>query len=213
VVLRPKIHKIYRRQYSAGTNRAGRNKHRCSRHPSKTDRGGNQRRPLDRCLWDIRVYETHDTIASRDEAIQYALAELQAYAEKLRAGSFETYTSGLRSGQTITINLPSRGIADTFVIQAVTFSQISPTNYSYRVEIATTKTTGLVDILQRLLKDEQTVVGDDETLLNYFQLTDEFSATDEITGVTSTTSEDYVWEDTPEVGYPNPIIWDKFTWS
>lgn len=167
----------------------------------------------------IAVYGTYEfmkrnnTIASRDEAIQYALAELQAYSEKLRAGSFETYTPGLRSGQTITINLPSRGIAETFVIQSVAFSQLAPTNYIYRIEIATTKTTGLVDILQRLLKDEQTVSGDDETLLNYFQMADEFTATDEMTGIEGQTSEDYVWEDTPEAGYPNPIIWDKFTWG
>ena len=50
------------------------------------------------------VYEflaINDSIRSRDEALQYAQAQLEAYANSIRAGSFDTYTGGLKSGLTI----------------------------------------------------------------------------------------------------------------
>jgi hypothetical protein len=165
-----------------------------------------------------RTYEhslRNNDLKSRDEAIAYALADLKAYAFAVSDGSFETYTPGLRSGQTIAIDLPDRGIAENFLIQSVTFGQVAPETYAWSVRIATLKTTSILDVLQQLLVKEAVNEGEDEQLLSFLQLADGFAMTDAITAITGTATEDYVWEQAdPNLdSYPNPVVWDHFTWA
>lgn len=164
------------------------------------------------------VYEfekKNELLKTRDEAVQYAQAELQAYAEKIRAGSFETYTYGLRSGDTISIQSTKMGVNEKFIIQSVQFRQINNENFVWQVQLATLRTMGIIDLLQQLMADEKITEGEDETLLNFYSLEDGFSMDDEMGTITSTTTEDYVWEqaDPESDSYPNPIVWDKFTWA
>jgi hypothetical protein len=65
---------------------------------------------------------TDDSIASEDQAIERAFAELKAYSASIAEGSFDTYTPGLRSGQLVRIADPLRGLDEQFVIQKVQFS-------------------------------------------------------------------------------------------
>jgi hypothetical protein len=161
------------------------------------------------------VYEHHiinDQLRSREAALQFALADLTSYAQKIRSGSFLTYTAGLRSGQTININSPKRGVDEDFIIQAVSFEQISKDEYAWRVELATTKTLSMVDALQKLLLQERISLGEDETLLSFFDFADSFLMTDALTTpFTTSTTENYVWDDTEALS--NRMIWDKFTWA
>lgn len=87
------------------------------------------------------------TIQSREEARNFAVAELEAYAAKIAEGSFETYEAGLRSGQIISINSPLRDINESFLIQKVTFQMVSQNIGIYRVELATLRTVTLIDVL------------------------------------------------------------------
>lgn len=164
------------------------------------------------------VYEFvkyNDSLKTREEALQFAEAELEIYAGSVRSGSFRTYNAGLKSGQTININIPARGIDEDFLIQGVEFQQIGIEEYAWTVEIATLKTIGMLDILQKLLVRETISEGQDETLLNFFPLEDGFQFGDELGDFTITTYRDYVWEqgDPGSDSYPNPIVWNKFSWD
>lgn len=164
-------------------------------------------------VYEFKKY--NDSIKTRDEALQFAQAELQAYAEKIRDGQFQTYTPGLRSGQTITIINTKLDVSETFIIQRVNFAQVSPSLSLYTVEIATLKTISIIDVLQRLILDERLVEGEDETLLNFIQNSDTFTMTDEVGTITVTDNRDYVYEqgDPGSDTYPNPMRWNMFTWD
>lgn len=144
-------------------------------------------------IGEYGVYEyaiKDDTIKSRDEAIDRAIAELDAYAEDISEGSFTTYEKGLRAGLTITVNSALRGINENYLIQSVDFRVITtdPTaevNYIYRVSLATLKTIGIIDILQKLLLDEDLTEGEQETLLTYLQFTDTLGFSDQIVSITT----------------------------
>lgn len=157
----------------------------------------------------------NDSLKTRDEALQFAAAELEIYADSIRAGSFETYTAGLKSGQTIRINSSVRGIDEEFLIQSVSFRQVSANLFVWRVEIATLRTLGMIDILQKLILEERISEGEDETLLNFFALSDAFSMGDALGDITVTTSEDYyIEQDDPESDtLPNPAVVNKSTIS
>lgn len=164
------------------------------------------------------VYEhaiVNDSVRSRDEALQLALTDLQRYADSVRGGSFETYTPGLKSGQTIQITSSFRGISETFLIQAVRFTMITPETYKWTVEIASVKTLSMIDILQKLLMQERLEFGEDETLLEFFQFTDTFTMADVIGTPTTTPTEDYyVEQDDPgSDSETQPAIVNKSTMS
>lgn len=167
---------------------------------------------------EFGVYEfkkENDTIVTRDEAIQYAQAELQGYADAIRSGSFQTYEPGLRSGQTINIINAQLGISETFLIQSVRFNQISKDVYIYKIEVATLRLISFIDVLQGLLFKERISEGEDETLLNFFTFADAFEMTDSMGAITVTDTSDYVWEqnDPGSDSHPNPIRWNMWTWS
>lgn len=164
-------------------------------------------------VYEFKKY--NDSIKTRDEALQFAHAELQAYAESIRAGKFQTYTPGLRSGHTITITNTKLDVSESFLIQRVVFQQVNVDTYLFTVEIATLKTISIIDVLQRLIYDERLVEGEDETLLNFIQNSDSFNFTDEVGDITVTDNRDYVYEqgNPGSDTYPNPIRWNMFTWD
>lgn len=157
----------------------------------------------------------NDSIKSRDEALQYAQAELQSYADSITGSSFDTYEPGLKSGQTIRINSADFGVNELFIIQSVRFEMVSPTLYLYRVKLATIKTISVIDFLQQLLTKDRLELGEDETLLNFFQYEDGFSVSDELGTISSTESENYVVEqnDPGSDSYSNPAYVNKSTVS
>jgi hypothetical protein len=157
-------------------------------------------------------YKYDDAVKTRADAIKYAYAELSAYADKLVTGSFSTTTPGLRSGQTINISIPDKGISDDYIIQSVRFTQ-SLNYYKWAIELASLKTQSLTDILRKLLLDEKLSDGEETSVLEMLAMSDAIVMSDSIADIIPTATEDYVWESDPETGYPNPIVWDEFTWA
>jgi hypothetical protein len=127
--------------------------------------------------------KTDKTIKSKQEAFDFALAELQAYADKVSEGSFETYDSGLRSGQVINVTSTSRGISEDFLIQRVTFGMESLTQGIYRVELATLRTVSIIDFLISQLKQGNRIIEEstNETLDKYAQEKEEITISESFT--------------------------------
>lgn len=133
-------------------------------------------------------------IESRKEALDRAIAELDAYKQEVVEGSFETYTDGLRAGQVINVTSALLGISEDYVIQEVTITLESVDRPLYRVSLATLRTMGIVDVLQRQVFGEQLREGEDETLQSFQTLTDTFAVTDSAP-VLLKTSPPYIWGD------------------
>lgn len=77
------------------------------------------------------------SIKTLDEARKRALAELRKFAFPHISGSFFTDQSGYRSGQQLTIDLPSRQIDTTVMIQEVITRSIGAGNFMYEVRFST----------------------------------------------------------------------------
>jgi len=110
------------------------------------------------------------TIASEDEAKNYAQSQLDSYAASIREGSFDTYQSGFASGQLISINLPSLNTIESFVIQKVSLRMFSQTKGVWKVDLATTKTIGIIAFLQNQLMDGKKTVelNKDQVIKKYY---------------------------------------------
>lgn len=126
------------------------------------------------------------TIKSVEEARQYANSQLEAYANKIAEGSFETYNTGLRSGQTITIQSDIRTLNTSFLIQRVSLSMRTPTDGLWSVELATLRTIGIIDFLQGLLlnQDQQITIAENEVLEKSYAVTEAVQVTETITRLT-----------------------------
>lgn len=92
------------------------------------------------------------SIRSREAASQKADAELIRYAQPITEGSFVTYNSGLRTGQTININSVIRNTNKDFKIDRIVTRLHTPTRLRYEVSIiAVGESVTMVDILNKLL--------------------------------------------------------------
>lgn len=113
---------------------------------------------------------TDRTLKSQDAVRKRAQAELDAYAESISEGSFETTQSGLHAGQRITVNSSLRGIVNQeYVIQQVTWVMRTPTTFNYHVKLANVKSFEIVELLRQLLRvGEKTlgVIRDPSSVLN-----------------------------------------------
>ena len=155
-------------------------------------------------LYEFKIKDTN--LTSRADAIARGSVELQAYADSIDEGSFTTNTFGLKSGQTININ-----VGDTnsdFIIQSVSMNMIDPFNGQWNVKIATVRTLGIIRFLQKYLKIEDKIV-EGEVLLELQQFDDTSTSSDTVTVTTKTPP--YYWEDV--TGGKNGIVWNKFTWQ
>ena len=148
--------------------------------------------PASIAQFGFREFAIKDTtITTQAQAIERAIAEITSYGNEINEGSFETYTAGLRSGQIININSTLRGTNEDFVIQNVKMTQLSPTSeytVKFTVTLATLRTIGIINILQKLLLDEDLEINEQETLLTFLQFTDdEIGITDSISTPVKTT--------------------------
>ena len=142
-------------------------------------------------------------IKSQDEAIEYAKSELKAYASTIKEAEFETNTPGLRSGQTITINSTLRSLTnEAFLIQSVKFSMVSKNVGVWKVSLASLKTVGIIDILQKLLYKEDLSQDESQILLTFMSFSDQTSIADRVVSVVAQTPP-YYW---------GSFYWGLFTW-
>ena len=148
------------------------------------------------------------SIKSQQQAFDRAVAELTTYADGLNEGSFETYTAGLKVGQLIQIQSVLRGIDETFVIQSVQIKAFSYENgykAKYRVTLASAKSIGIIDILQKLLLDEDLELNEQETLLTFLSYPVETGSTgqfsDLIASGPTTQTGPYYYDNNDEWGF------------
>lgn len=149
--------------------------------------------------------KTDKSIATEDEAVQYALAQLEAYGQSIREGSFTTYTSGLKSGQTIYINIPERNISESFIIQRVKLRMFSAFEGEWIIELATMRSIGIIDFLQKLLLGQSnTIEVDDNAVL------EKYPVINETVGVSEEISVITPMDNSEQIGVSENIIRDPF---
>lgn len=100
----------------------------------------------------IEFFKEDKKIKSIEEANQFAIAELEAYADTIFEGNFKTDKVGLRAGQIITIESDKMDVSEDFLIQRVVFTPHSENKSYYDVELATLRTIGIIDFLIRQLR-------------------------------------------------------------
>lgn len=152
-------------------------------------------------VWEFAIEDKR--IKSAEEAKQYALAQLESYKRGVKEGEFSTYTPGLRSGQTITITSALRGVNQEFMIQSVGYRAIARDKHEWQVTLATTRTIGLVEILQGLLQQESIEEDGEFPILVFAPFEDNATASESVSF--SSTVGPYVW------GEEDPVTADELT--
>lgn len=138
-------------------------------------------------------FEENRGLKSRDDALEYCIALIDAYKSPIVDATFQTYENGLRAGQTITINSTLFGVNEDLFIQKVTLRMRTQDSYLYNVQCSTNRENGIVAILRELLEKRDLEQVSDETLLSFEALTDTIAITDSIDSVTTQTPP-YEWE-------------------
>jgi len=156
-------------------------------------------------------FKEDKTIKSRQEALKYAQAQLEAYKDGVIEGGFATNQSGLRSGQLIRINSSLMGVDETFLIQRVSFSMISKEAGQWDVKLATLRTVGIIQVLQDLIRYREVREFDPDQLLTYIDILDSCGATDSIDAITTFDTGDYYWADVG-IGQQEGF-WNLATWG
>lgn len=156
-------------------------------------------------------FKEDKSIKSREEALRYAEAELDAYANGIDEGSFTTSYSGLRSGQKIKITSDKLDVDEDFIIQSVQFNILAKEMGNWSIKLATAKTLGIIELLQELIRFREVREYDPDTLLSLLQADDLIKLTDSSIVPLATTSPPYQWVD--DIGdQDNPGQWNSATW-
>ena len=122
------------------------------------------------------------SIRTSDEAKQYAISQIESYGATIKEGRFDTYDTGLRSGQIINVQSTVRGIDEDFLIQSVSLRMRSPVDGIWHIELATLRTMGIINFLQELLLSgtKEISLGEDEVLEKYYVDYKDVSVTESI---------------------------------
>jgi len=145
------------------------------------------------------------SITSRGDAVERARVELQGYANGIVEGSFETYRTGLRSGQLISINVPN--IQGDYIIQSVSLAMRGEGAPLFLVKLASVKTLGIVRFLQRLLKSQEVVI-EGETLTEILTFDYAMAVSDSLDAEARQTTGPYTW-----ATGTNDAKWNFATWQ
>ncbi|MBC9786736.1 hypothetical protein H1S01_20135, partial [Heliobacterium chlorum] len=115
------------------------------------------------------VYEhgiVEKSLTTVEAAEAAGLADLRQFANPRVRGSFETEIPGWVPGQVVTIQLPDKGISNTFLVQKVTLSPLTPDTWTYSVEYGG-RLISIPDFLQALVSAQKTE-SNETALLNKF---------------------------------------------
>lgn len=124
------------------------------------------------------------SINSKEGARDRAKAEINAWSSTVNEGSFDTITTGLDTGQTLSINSALRGINQTYVISRITSKLYTHNTFKHSITLVTTNTFGMIEFLQKLL-----MAKDKEITINANEVTDGVTTAEEnITLTDGTTS-------------------------
>jgi hypothetical protein len=116
--------------------------------------------PVSQAAYGMKEYMILDkTITTKQQSIDRANAQLAQYAQPLYTGKFITLKDGLVQGQTISINLPSRGISGTFKIQQIDTTLRTPSGATadliYSVQFVSAFNIGIIELLNKILIQDQ----------------------------------------------------------
>ena len=154
-----------------------------------------------------------DTIQTKDQARARGRAQLDQDSNPLVEGSFLTQQYGYRSGQLLTINIPSRGEDAKYLIQNVSAVSLGVGIFQYTVTFAT-KLKGLTEFLLSLY-DEGRDISErtDEILDRLVILKESYALSDSVPTKTvrDTSVDEYEWSNdagtTPKKGQWNLASW------
>lgn len=138
----------------------------------------------------IRIIDK--TIKDRDAGKARAQAELRTYRNTVSEGGFETWTSGLRAGQSIEVNSDDRLISETYIINKIAISLESESLYRYQVSLVSKRTYDILTLLQALLSKRDISEDRDEVLDKIYNIADDVRITGAITTVASKAVSDTV---------------------
>lgn len=159
------------------------------------------------------VYEyliADDTIETLEAAHLRATAELDMYADPLIEGSFRTDQYGYRSGQLLTMNLPSWGLSGRQVmVQRVMTEMVAGDRFEYSVYFAT-RLKGLTQFLVGLVDNgKKVIVRENETLHDLTRPRKDAASISDIDAFLTDGEPPYQWGP----GAANPIRWNEFQWG
>lgn len=116
------------------------------------------------------VYEhviVDDSLTTLEAAEAAGYADLREHANPRVKGSFETEVPGWAPGQLVQIDLPDRGIQNTFLVQKVTITRATDTLWTWKIEYGG-KLLGIADFLKALVSAQQKKKLNDTAVLNKF---------------------------------------------
>lgn len=136
------------------------------------------------------------TIIDIGTASKRADAELAAYAFPVGTAQFVTYNDGLVVGQYININSTLRGINQNYKIQQLTITPRTPTTLAYTVQLETTNTINMTDILNLLLiqNPASLLPSDPNTTIERVSLFEEALEIDDTIHTPTQSSPPYVYD-------------------
>lgn len=108
-------------------------------------------------------------IRDRDAARERAKAEILSYAAALQEGSFQTYTSGLRAGQKITIQSDLRNFTEDYLIGSLECSLYTPEKLIWTAGLVSVKTFDVMDLLAKIV-DKSNIQIDPDALVKTAEL-------------------------------------------
>jgi hypothetical protein len=150
-------------------------------------------------------------IKSVPEAQDRALAEILQFGHQVYDVKFTTKQTGLVIGQTIRLNSAKLGISNyPLVIKRIDGTAYSPSQFEYQVEALGSDNVTFVDIMSRLLTQENnnTDLADNTVLENLLTFAEGLAISDPLSAIP--TSSPYHWGPTGM----NPVIkWSFFTWA
>lgn len=129
------------------------------------------------------VYEhviIDDSLVTIDAAEAAGNADLREYGNPRVKGSFITEIDGWAPGQLVEIDLPDRGIENTFLIQRVTIQPFTPTVWTYRIEYGG-RLIGIEDYLRALVSAQQKKqLSDTAIIYKYSRVQEKVKVVDEV---------------------------------
>jgi len=106
-------------------------------------------------IGDFGIHEfviVDKTLKSSAAANLRAKAELKRWGDEVRVGTFTTYKDGLRSGELITVDLPTFGINRRYLINRIVTTARGPeSDLRYDVSLLASESNTMIDILSDLL--------------------------------------------------------------
>lgn len=149
------------------------------------------------------------TQAARDRA----RAELSAYAADVVEAGYNTHAHGLRSGMYQHVTFPDEAVDEDYQIQSVSIRSQGGGVLVTSVDLASTKTLGIIKFLIELLNVNRTV-GEIDPNEKVDQLLTIADTIDSISDSIGTDSAPTLFKWSNDAGTtPNKMQWDLFQWS